>query len=167
MRFFLFSSVLTASMLTAGCQRPASTSLSAEELEAVKAVGRAYQDAINAEDVDGIVAVFAQDGISLPPGWEPLRGHDEIRRFWEGQVTGVIGAGSSTTMAIYGEGGLAYDAGTYIYTYTDTTGVTRTRYGKFLGVYKKQADGSWKLAADMWNLTPQQTSPPSDQQAPP
>lgn len=162
MRSFLLTAPFAVSIITAGCQRPAATPLSAEELEAVKAVGRAYQDAINAEDVNGIVAAFASDGISLPPGWEPLRGRDAIRRFWEGQVTGVDGTGSSTTLAIHGENSLAYDAGTYTYTYTDTAGITQTRHGKFLGVYRKQADGAWKLAADMWNFTPQPTPPTRD-----
>jgi hypothetical protein len=36
-----------------------------------------------------------------------------------------------------------------LYTFTDAAGVELTRHGKYLGVYKKQADGSWKLAADM------------------
>jgi len=155
-----------AASVFAGCQRPPVTPLSTADLEAVRAVGRVYQDAINAEDVNGIVAVFATDGISSPPGWEQLRGHHAIRRFWEGQVTGVSGTGAFTTMAIYGESGLAYDVGTYSYTYTDTAGVTQTRHGKFLGVYKKQADGSWKIAADMWNLTPQSTPPPRHGRSP-
>ena len=129
----LFICAVLAASAIAGCQRPRPTPLSAADLEAVKAVGHAYQDAINAEDVNAIVAVFAADGISSPPGWEQLRGHDAIRRFWEGQVTGVSGGGTFTTVALYGESGLAYDVGTYSYTFTDSAGVTQTRQGKFMG----------------------------------
>jgi uncharacterized protein (TIGR02246 family) len=158
MRQLLFAGSFAA--LMAACEGTGSISLSAEELAAVQAVGRAQQAAINAEDVGSIVALYTPDAVSLPPGWELLQGREAIRRFWEGQVTGVQGTGSYTTTTITGANDLAYEAGTYTYTYTDTAGVTRTRYGKYLAVLKRQADGSWKLAADTWNFTPPPGSSP-------
>jgi uncharacterized protein (TIGR02246 family) len=165
MRQFLFVGVVAACVIT-GCQRTSPIPLSPEELDAVRAVGRAQQAAINAEDVDRIVALYAPDAVSLPPGWEALQGHEAIRHFWEGQVTGVQGTGSYTTMVVYGENDVAYEAGTYTYAYTDAAGVALTRHGKFLVVLRRQADGSWKIAADMWNLTPSPGPPPGSEQSP-
>ena len=36
----------------------------------------------------------------------------------------------------------------------DSTGQTRIFYGKYLNVWKKQADGSWKVRVDIGNASP-------------
>lgn len=151
MRFL--SLTIVAACATAGCASSSSARLSAEELKVIVAIGRAQQKAINAEDVDKIVALYEPDAVSLPPGWKALQGREAIRRFWEGQVTGVDGTGSYDTVLIYGEDQLAYEVGTYTYSFIDS-GKTTTRYGKYLTVYRRQPDGFWRIAADTWNFTP-------------
>ena len=46
---------------------------------------------------------------------------------------------------------LAWEHGTYEFATTDKKGKTTTDKGKYLTVWKKQADGSWKVVADMDN----------------
>src|ERR1019366_8506261 len=48
-------------------------------------------------------------------------------------------------------GDLAYTQGTYSMTMTDQKGIPATDKGKYLTVWKKQADGSWKVIEDMFN----------------
>jgi ketosteroid isomerase-like protein len=45
-------------------------------------------------------------------------------------------------------GDLAFERGSYSNTITDAKGKTATETGKLVLVWKKQADGSWKIAAD-------------------
>ena len=46
-------------------------------------------------------------------------------------------------------GDMIYSMGTYVMTFTDTnTKKVKTENGKYLTVFRKQADGSWKVAVD-------------------
>jgi len=55
------------------------------EREAIKALTHRYGLALDTFDLDGIVAVFAQDGVfdCTAFGLERLEGHDRIRAFFE------------------------------------------------------------------------------------
>ncbi len=44
-----------------------------------------------------------------------------------------------------------YSVGTYSMTVSDRDKKPVTDKGKYVTVYKKQADGSWKAVHDMWN----------------
>jgi ketosteroid isomerase-like protein len=46
---------------------------------------------------------------------------------------------------------LAYTSGTTEATFKDASGETASFKGKYLTVWKKQADGSWKVLYDMFN----------------
>jgi ketosteroid isomerase-like protein len=46
---------------------------------------------------------------------------------------------------------LAYTQGTYEFTATDPKSGPVNDRGKFVVVWKKQTDGGWKIAADIWN----------------
>ena len=48
-------------------------------------------------------------------------------------------------------GDLGYTVGTYVLTLHDPKGEPVTDRGKYVTVWKKQADGSWKVAADIFN----------------
>jgi ketosteroid isomerase-like protein len=49
---------------------------------------------------------------------------------------------------------LGYTWGTYILTFLDESGNEQKSYGKYLNIWKKQKDGSWKVAVDMGNANP-------------
>ncbi len=48
-------------------------------------------------------------------------------------------------------GDLAYVSYSYELTYRGPEGAPVTEMGKDISIYKKVADGSWKLAIDMWS----------------
>jgi len=48
-------------------------------------------------------------------------------------------------------GDLAFSSGAYEVTLNDPTGKPVNDRGKFLEVWKKQADGKWKCTMDIWN----------------
>ncbi|HTA95878.1 MAG TPA: DUF4440 domain-containing protein, partial [Verrucomicrobiae bacterium] len=48
-------------------------------------------------------------------------------------------------------GDLAYDTGAYSFTRNDASGKPVTATGKYLVVWKKQADGKWKVIQDIDN----------------
>jgi len=48
-------------------------------------------------------------------------------------------------------GDLAYSHGTYEETVNDREGNPVTNKEKWVTVYEKQPDGTWKVVADIWN----------------
>jgi ketosteroid isomerase-like protein len=48
-------------------------------------------------------------------------------------------------------GDIGYTSGTYEFTMNDASGKPVNERGKYLEVWKKQADGKWKCVMDIWN----------------
>lgn len=48
----------------------------------LNAAGTAFQKAVNAADVDGIVALYRDDAVSYPPDSMVVQGKDAIRKTW-------------------------------------------------------------------------------------
>ena len=72
---------------------------------------------------------------------------------WQGMfsVPGFGGGWKVTKVEVARSGELAYVTGTYELSETDAGGKPSTDKGKYLEVWKKQPDGNWKCAIDMFN----------------
>jgi hypothetical protein len=57
-------------------------------------------------------------------------------------------------LEIQGQGDLAYDRGTYSMTVTPPGLAPIEDHGKYLSIWRKQADGSWKITHAMFNSDP-------------
>jgi ketosteroid isomerase-like protein len=133
--------------------------LSAADVAGIKAADSAFVAAANAGDVDALTAVYASSAALLAPNLPPQKGRNAIRAFWGGflkeyKVNFEIGSDT-----IEGRGDLAYNLGHYRFTAVPKAkaGPGVADEGKFVGILKKQSDGSWKYLVDMYssNLTPQ------------
>lgn len=70
------------------------------------AVVRRYYSLVDADDVPGLVALFAPDAVYSRPGYEPIRGRAELTAFYSG--TRVIASGRHTiTTAVADSDGVA------------------------------------------------------------
>ncbi len=63
-------------------------------------------------------------------------------------------------MEVARSGELAYLNGTYELTMNDASGKPANDRGKYVEVWKKQADGAWKCVADIWNSDLPAPAPP-------
>jgi uncharacterized protein (TIGR02246 family) len=126
--------------------------LSAADESAVRAVDAAWTKAANAGDANAISALYTSDATLLPP-MEPIYKGD-LAKYWGGMTDANTVAIQLNTMAVEGRGDLAYAVGTYTMTLTPKTAGAKpmpTEEGKYVEIMKKQADGSWKIAYDMWS----------------
>ena len=72
----------------------------------------------------------------------------------QGSTTGATRSSSPsarTAAEVAKAGDMAYTWGMFNFTYQDSTGTEKTSYGKYLNVWKKQEDGTWKVVVDMGN----------------
>jgi ketosteroid isomerase-like protein len=109
--------------------------------------------AANAGNVDALVAVYANDAVLLPPNAPAQRGPDAIRTFWGGLLKAYTLKFELGSDLVEGRGDLAYNVGHYRFTAVpkDKANPGMADEGKFVEILRKQSDGSWKYAVDMYN----------------
>jgi uncharacterized protein (TIGR02246 family) len=127
--------------------------LSAEDEAAIRAVDAAWAEAASAGDANAVAALYTSDATVLPP-MEPMRQGEAAKKYWIDVTNTFSGPTALTPTAVGGRGDLAYSVGTYRSTLTPKKVGAKplpTEEGKYLELLKKQADGSWKIAYDMWS----------------
>ena len=155
------SLVLFLALFAIGCQTatepPAATAppdTRAADVKAVKAVEAQWVKDAAAKDADKWASYYTEDAAGLFPGAPTAKGKAAIKAAmgpFLADKNFSLTFESTDTVASKG-GDMVYSWGTYTMTMTDPkTKKPMTDKGKFLTVYTKQADGSWKAAADTFN----------------
>jgi ketosteroid isomerase-like protein len=101
-----------------------------------------------AKDLDKTVSFYADDAMVLPPNEPMVTSKTGILNLWKGFLDSLTDISWKTTRVETAKSGdMGYLIGTYAMTMIDGTKDT----GKYCEVWKKQADGKWKVAADMFS----------------
>ena len=148
--------LLAFALLTSGCSNaltpPPDTRTA--DLQAVKDVETAWNKDVATKDPDKWASYFTEDGSGLYPGGPTLNGKAAIRAAMAPFMADPnFSLSFQSTRAMASKSGdMVYSQGTYTMTITDPkTKKPMTDKGKYLTVYLKQADGSWKAVADTFN----------------
>jgi len=120
---------------------------------AIRAASQEWSNAASSRDLEKAVSFYAEDATYNPPGAPLAAGKDAIRKVWANVV--AIPGGNlrwvSSKVEVARSGDLAYDTGAYTLTKNDASGKPVTATGKYVVVWKKQADGKWKVIQDIDN----------------
>ena len=137
------------------------SSLTADDRSKIESVLHAYRTAWLANDAEGVLRLFTEDAVLMPHhGVKPVVGKAAARAFW-------FPAGPPTTVTlldqtfdeIAGVPELAYVRGHSKVEWTTGTGADAKRSGNAgtnLTILRRQPDGSWKIAVQMWDDPPNQ-----------
>lgn len=127
--------------------------LSPADQEGIRAADLSFAAAANAGNLDGVIAVYADDASLLPPNLPPHKGRDAIRKFWGGFLGAYTARFEVNSETVEGRGDLAYNLGHYKLTATPKAKGPPPieEDGKFVEILKRQADGSWKYVVDMYS----------------
>ncbi len=130
----------------------ASAQTVAEDEQALMDLETHWSALIAAKDVEGIVNIYAEDGMILAPGAPIVSGTDGIREFWTGLLgaPGMQGVLTPVEAHVAASQDLGYDRGTYVLTLDGENGEPVVETGKYVIVWKK-VDGQWKAATDTFN----------------
>jgi uncharacterized protein (TIGR02246 family) len=112
-----------------------------------------WSKAAAAKDLEQTVAYYSDDAIVLPPNTASATTKEAIRNAWKDLLAspGFVITWKPIRVELGKSADLAWVSGTYEVTMNDPTGKPIHDRGKYLEIWKKQADGNWKCAADMWN----------------
>lgn len=121
--------------------------------EAIKKTDRQWAEAAVAKDLDKSVSFCGLDAAILPPNAPAAEGQAAIRNWFQSTFNipsfKLIWHATSAEAAKSGE--LGYSTGKYELSFTDPSGKQVSDHGKYVTVWKKQADGNWKVARDIFN----------------
>jgi uncharacterized protein (TIGR02246 family) len=138
---------------SAGCsqrQPAAPPDTRAADEATIRAADADWAAAALAKDLDKCMSYYADDAIFISSGAPAAVGRDNVRENIQGLLA-VPGLQLSITVAsvdVARSGDLAIDRGTVEATATDKKGKSVTNTSDYVLVWKKMADGSWKIEAD-------------------
>jgi uncharacterized protein (TIGR02246 family) len=133
-------------LVLAGC-RGGTTDLAAEEA-AIRANSRAVADAEARKDTDAVMPYWTEDAVVHFQGEAALKGRDAIGRMYRERLPRLETFRAETnSVEVSPGGGLAWETGTTHVTLPSESGPPTASSSKFLIVWKKEADGQWRIAA--------------------
>ena len=116
--------------------------------QAIARLSTAVTRAFNRGDVKACAASYAEDAIMFLPDRAPIKGRDAIEAvLLEFSMAGMKLA-PIEPIQIRSSGDIGYCAGTYQFETDRKNERAAQENGKFVTVFMRQADGSWKAVLD-------------------
>ena len=108
----------------------------------------------NSGNAEGVAARYTEDGAVFPPDGPRTDGRAAIQAFWKGAIDAGLTNVTLTTVEVEAGGDFAYEVGTLSLDAPDKSGGVTMIKGKYVVVWKKGSDGTWRLYRDIWNADP-------------
>ncbi len=116
----------------------------------IRRIGEEWARHWNTNDLEGVVAAYAEDAVYLPPHHEAVHGRDAIREYLRAPLSHGVSDLAFEVTYIKQQGPIAWDVGTYRMNIPQTEGTKREDHGKYLTVWRRMGKG-WLIAADAWS----------------
>jgi uncharacterized protein (TIGR02246 family) len=116
----------------------------------IRRVGDDWARHWNAQELDGVVAAYAEDAVYLPPHHEAVHGRDAIREYLKAPLSHGVSDLAFDVTYIKQQGPVAWDVGTYRMSVPAEDGTTKEDHGKYLTVWRRIGK-NWLIAADSWS----------------
>ncbi len=107
-------------------------------------------------DVERVLSYWTDDAIVLPPSLPAVVGKAALRQYVEGsmQISGFRITWTSTDVTFSPDGQLAYIFSRNAVTMNDPDGTPTTTEGRAVTIWRRESDGEWRCAVDIWNAGP-------------
>lgn len=129
---------------------------------AIRKADTDWAKAAESKQVDAWVAYYSDDAVFLPANEKMATDRAAIRKSI-GDLLAMPGLSikwAPTKVEAARSGNIGYSWGTYELTANDSKGKPVTDHGKYVEIWKKQSDGSWKCAVDTFNSDLPAAPPP-------
>lgn len=140
--------LLAGLCVLAGCGQPQAEGSVERHIAEVRAAHAALDDAARRGDYAGWSGLFTPDAVVMPPGRPAIEGERGLRDLFDGRPEGL--EGGSELLEVEVRGDLAFVRGRYRLRGTGPDGPIEGS-GNMLEIWRRQADGRWLLARDLWN----------------
>jgi uncharacterized protein (TIGR02246 family) len=122
---------------------------------AIRAADAAWSKAAGEKDVARTASYYADAAVLMAAGGPVVTGKDAIQKAYADMMAnpGFALSFAPTKVEVSRAGDLAYEIGAYSITFSDKKGKPQTTKAKYVVVWGKQPDGSWKVLVDSPNTT--------------
>lgn len=117
----------------------------------VNAVAQAFHDGVASRDAGALASLYADRGRFLPPGMEPCEGRAEIQAAMQQLLDMGVSSLDIEPLDVREAGNFTIDYGRYTLGIEPDGAEPMTQVGKYVVVHEAQADGSTKIAYDIFN----------------
>jgi len=137
------------------CSRP-SFDAATEQASLLKRDAEWADAASSGKDVEKIISYWTDDALVVPPGQPVVEGKAAIRAFVADslKIPGFKIHWVSEHVSFSPDGQLAYMRGTNQTTVPGPNGKLMTLPGRGVTVWRREPDGQWRCAVDIWNDPP-------------
>jgi uncharacterized protein (TIGR02246 family) len=119
----------------------------------IAAIDKKFMEDVNWGNAAAGAAAYTDDAILMPPNHSPVEGKQAIEKYLA-EIGSQLQASNFqlSILEVDVQGDTTIVRGTYSSSFTvPGTDAPIEDRGKTLNVWKRQADGSWKLHRDIWN----------------
>lgn len=153
-RLYTLLTIVAASLTLVSCTQllgPETTSETVQQ--AIEKAAAQFAEAFNQGDTAAVADFYLTEAQILPPNAPMVSGQEAIQEFWQGFIeTTAWRELTLETLKIEHDGRLVYEVGAYTFNF-QVKGANQavTDTGKYLVVWKRQSDRSYKILVDTWN----------------
>src|SRR5262245_35312235 len=120
--------------------------------DAIYQLDAEFMKAATAKNAAALVkAFYAPDAVLMPPNHGLVEGRQKIAGFLQGLIDGGLTGIKLETLTVASAGDLAYGQGRYTLNLSPPSSPPVQDVGKYVVVYRRQANGSWRAVSDIFN----------------
>jgi ketosteroid isomerase-like protein len=155
MKRWRFGAAIFPLFLITACA-PSAPDLAAERARLLQRDAEWATVAAAGTDVERILSYWTDDAIVYPPRMPALVGKDAVRGYVEAslKVPGFRINWTSSDVTFSPDGQLAYMLSKNSVTFTGPDGAPLTTHGRGVTVWRREPNGIWRCAVDIWNEEP-------------
>jgi ketosteroid isomerase-like protein len=146
------SIVVMLSLLVFSCAPKPAPFNAAEVRKGIEIMVAKFGEDLVKGDAAAASMVYAEDATVCPPNSPPLKGRKAFQDWFGGQLQSGLKVMDAKLVveSVDGDGTVAYETGRFTEQF-EIAGKAIADTGKYLAVWRKLADGSWKVQAEAWN----------------
>jgi ketosteroid isomerase-like protein len=120
-------------------------------LDRLERMGARFSDAFKRGDFQTIGTMYDENAIAFPPDADMVMGRQAIQDLWKSASDSGIKSLDLTVLGAESSGNYMIETGRAILHVQPAGKPETTQSAKYVVVWKKQKDGSWKIYRDIWN----------------
>lgn len=137
--------LLVLGALVAGCEGRYDTN-------AIERGSASWAGAMSRADLEGVTRWYERGGVVLPPGGDAVVTRASIEAHWRGLFQRYEVQFEREVEDLDADGRIGYVYGTYRIQGVDPAGADRFQVeNRFIQVWRRQRDGTWRIALDVWH----------------
>ena len=139
--------------MTAASKHGTATSRKRTDEQTIRDLDREWSQAAQKKDALSFASFYSDTGSAMPFNAPIATGRTNVQELWTQLMAkpGFALSFAPTRIEVAQSKDIAFDVGTFELKLANEQGVLMSIPGKYVVVWKKQKDGTWKAEADIFN----------------